>query len=1240
MTRGSICQWNIRGYRANYHYLRTLISDSQAVILCLQETMMPMPIPNPPRGFAMYNKRGPQDDGPVNHGGVCTLVKHTIGHTNLDINTDLQAVAIRCQLDKYYTICNIYLPPNTPVTLDQMLNLLSQLPEPYILVGDFNARHPLWGDVITNEKGKLVENLLGAAPCSIINDGNPTHLHSQTDSLTCIDLSIVSPEIVPELQWSVCNSLYNSDHYPIIIEIPDTSYNLCPPKYIYEKADWNRFKIEAECERNINSFENIDEAVEYFNEKVINSADIAIPKTKGTIHTKRVPWWNPELRDAIREKKRANRLYHRTLLQCDKIAFNRARAIVRNMIHNARKESWKKYVSSISERTPLNKVWQKVNKISGRYNTRHTPILVNDQGDTISDPLAVANEFGSSLSDISRGPQNADFVRVKKRAESRAIRFPEDDGSDYNQPFTMTELIEALRHCGDTASGDDKISYQLIKNLPDKSIEFLLSIYNKLWSEFSFPKSWRQAIVLPFPKKGKCYQNVINYRPITLTSCVCKLQERMVNVRLVHTLENDKFFSQTQYGFRKGRCSLDAVACFDTFVKVAFARREHVAAIFFDIQKAYDTTWRYNILRTLCEIPLTGHLPRYIANFMTNRIMKIRIGNTLSDEYVQHEGVPQGSVLSCTLFAIAINKLPDCMPQYVENTLYVDDFTIFTKSNSLPAAERRLQLAVNRAQQWAQSNGFQFSPTKTVTMHFTKVRGVFPKMQINLGPASVPQVNSTKLLGMTLDPKLTWIPHLKDLKARCIKALDILKCLSRKSWGADRSRLLHIYRAQIRAKLDYGCTIYASATKTSLKMIDTVHHQGIRLSTGAFRTSPVDSLYAESGEPSLVYRREKLTLQMYTKLMGMPGTPAHNMVCNSEYDHYFEINQRRHNNMGFRARKLLVSMAIPAPNVTKTLSYDVCPYSLSLEPACPSISKTKKKENHPTALRAMFYEHAQQHRDSIEVYTDGSKSNDGASFAAVMPDKIIARRLPDAASIYTAELKAILVAVAYMVRYRRPVYTIYTDSRSAIQDISNPFSAHPMTKQIHMWLNLLKSRGKRVVFCWVPSHVDVVGNETADRAAREKITPTEINIDYPLPYKDYFPYFQSHLKKKWNDEWRNIRSNKLRVVKPTVQKWRTSYHQNRLIEVLMARIRIGHTRLTHGHLLCGGEAPLCEECIVPLTIVHIFVECPELIEQRRTCFGAGDPDVIVDLTHILRDEEEAVERVMRFLNLIEMTHSL
>ena len=116
-------------------------------------------------------------------------------------------------------------------------------------------------------------------------------------------------------------------------------------------------------------------------------------------------------------------------------------------------------------------------------------------------------------------------------------------------------------------------------------------------------------------------------------------------------------------------------------------------------------------------------------------------------------------------------------------------------------------------------------------------------------------MKETKFLGLIFDNKLTFLPHIKMLKTKCLKALDILKVVSSSDWGADKTILLNLYRTLVRWKCDYGSIVYGSARKSYIKILDTIHHQGLRLALGAFRTSPVESLYVEANEPSLYNRR-------------------------------------------------------------------------------------------------------------------------------------------------------------------------------------------------------------------------------------------------------------------------------------------------------------------------------------------------------------------------------------------------
>ena len=180
--------------------------------------------------------------------------------------------------------------------------------------------------------------------------------------------------------------------------------------------------------------------------------------------------------------------------------------------------------------------------------------------------------------------------------------------------------------------------------------------------------------------------------------------------------------------------------------------------------------------------------------------------------------------------------------------------------------ERQLQICLNKIEKWAMENRFKFSSSKTVEMHFCNKRGLHPDPELKLYNSPIKIVPETKFVGLLFDSKLTFLPHIKMLKNKSLKALNILKFVSITDWGADSTVLLNLYRSLIRSKLDYGCIVYGSACPSYIKLVDTVHHQGLRLSLGAFRTSPVESLYVEANEPSLENKRIKFGMQYATKL--------------------------------------------------------------------------------------------------------------------------------------------------------------------------------------------------------------------------------------------------------------------------------------------------------------------------------------------------------------------------------------
>ena len=245
----------------------------------------------------------------------------------------------------------------------------------------------------------------------------------------------------------------------------------------------------------------------------------------------------------------------------------------------------------------------------------------------------------------------------------------------------------------------------------------------------------------------------------------------MVNARIIWYLETNNLISPVQSGFRSERSTNDNLVRLETFIRDAFVKKEHVVAVFFDLEKVYDTTWNYGILRDLHGLGVKGRLANVLESFLTERLIQERVGSTLSNTFGLSQGVPQGSILSTTLFNIKINSIINCSDPKTNGSLYVDDFCMCYRSKSMRTIERHLQQCINRIEDWALHNGFKFSKSKTQCVHFCQLRKAHNDPELYFYGSLIPVVDDFKFLGIIFNRKLSFIPHIKHLKAKCLKAI-------------------------------------------------------------------------------------------------------------------------------------------------------------------------------------------------------------------------------------------------------------------------------------------------------------------------------------------------------------------------------------------------------------------------------------------------------------------------------------
>ena len=937
----------------------------------------------------------------------------------------------------------------------------------------------------------------------------------------------------------------------------------------------------------------MNRALEYLSSVVLTAAEEWIP-WRSASGKPRVPWWSPECTAAIRDKKRCSRRFHRTGSRSDFIALKCASTRARRVLRRARRSSWRAYVSSLTSRSSTSLVWRRVGKIS-RLSSKSSAIHLRLGEDLLASPAVVGDVLGYSFAYNSSGSSySASFAAARAREPAVALDFGGAAEDPYNVLFSAAEFWSALSSCRDGSPGPDGITYPMIRHLHPHAVFFLQQLFLSIWISGDFPDAWRRSLVVPIPKPGKDLQLPGSFRPISLTCCLCKLMERMVYPRLLWFLEHHSVLSPFQFGFRRFRSTTEPLLRLDHDIREAFSRGDCLLAVFFDLEKAYDSVWRGGLFRKLHSVGLRGALPIFIRNLFSDRSFSVRVGSTLSRTFSQVEGVPQGSVLSVLCFALAFNDVVSALPPGIQCSLYVDDFAIYVSGSYLSSLERRLQLAINAVVDWADLHGFRFSESKSVALLFHRWRSVAPVPSLFLRASRIRVVEEARFLGLLFDKRLTWAPHIRQLRHSCHKPLDLLRHLSHTSWGADRKTLLRLYKSLVLSKLDYGSSVYSSAAASHLRRLDPLQSEGLRLATGAFRSTPIVSLHVETNVPPLSLRRRLTNCKVFLRLRHLPDSPL-SLFRDGAVDVATFWPFARD------ARELLASTGLPDPTILPFSFDTVPPWIVPSPPICTYLSSLPKSSTLPVQLRGCFQSHALSHSDSVPVYTDGSKSEDGVGCAAVFPHTTLRGSLPSFASIYTAELFAIYLALQCILGLPESSFTIFSDSRSALAGLGTLYSSHPWVLRIHSFLMNLHARKKSVAFCWVPSHVGIPGNELADAAAKAAslLPPTETR----LPYTDYIPAASRQVRTTWRIAWDGLDDcNSLRQLKDSPVAWPSSFQGNRRWEVVLARLRLGHTRLTHGHYMSRGPRPLCPRCDTRLTVRHILVDCPRFAAARSSCF--------------------------------------
>jgi hypothetical protein len=682
MSSFTIMQWNACGLLAHINELKNYLSNVIRLpdVICVQESFL-----KPRKSFKMDSYEVVRKDRlNSDKGGLVTLVKASIGYKIINTPGPIENLVIEINLNgKVYNIANVYISPTQNIIADD-LEAVFKLKNA-IVIGDFNAHSPSWKSDDLNNRGRVLEALLDKFSYVVCNTGTPTYQKVRGGG-SVLDLSIVSSSIAMTCTWSALNTTLGSDHCPTFLTIGaigDSGEDWAArPKWKCHKADWSLYR--ALCKDSITSNLVVDD-INVFNENIVSAikeaANKSIPKTSGTAKgrakKKPLPYWTPECTKAIKLRNTTRNKFNKSKNPLDGAHYRKLKGMAQRTIKDTAKQHWQSLCDSFDTNTKLGTVWRIFKKMQGTGNQHIIPTLTGNVNSNKEKADLFAATFAAN-SDDSNFDQN--FIERKKdfelnHKEEFAASFDDDETSEnaLNIAFSLKELKNVLNQCKKkTSPGADTIHYEMLKELPGECLDVLLTLYNLVYSSGMLPTEWNHAIVLPIRKLEKNPTQPNSYRPISLTSCVCKIMEKLVTNRLTWFLESNNLLNNAQAGFRRGRSTADQIVKLQDTIHKHNRSRGFTVGVFLDFEKAYDMLWRPGLLCKIKQLGIRANMFKFVKAFISERTFQVQVGSVLSEIAVQQNGTPQGSIISPMLFLIMINDLKLNIPG-VELSLFADD---------------------------------------------------------------------------------------------------------------------------------------------------------------------------------------------------------------------------------------------------------------------------------------------------------------------------------------------------------------------------------------------------------------------------------------------------------------------------------------------------------------------------------------------------------------------------------------
>ena len=768
-----------------------------------------------------------------NSGGLLVYIRQSIPSRFLkqyEIK-DLQIIPIELNLRKErWLVVSLYRPPKQ--SLSYFLNSLSKLLDFYhrtynkiLVMGDFNAEPdvPIMASFL---KAHNLYNHIKTKTCW------------KTPSGSCIDLVLSNNKYSFKSSGTAESGL--SDHHSLVYTMFKTTYaKLEPLKYRYRCFKF----FERDLFLKQLSLMNVNvDSYDSFISNFTSLLDEFAPVKTRFLRANNKPHINKPLRKAIMTRSRLKHKAINSKRPEDWANYKTQRNRVVNMNRQLKHSYFK------NKKSKERDFWSACKPFFSEKGLSSEKIVLVENDDIITDELEIANNFNHFFTNITKtlslshwpetfsAPLNDPIEKaIEKFKDHPSITmintfFKNTEQLDFHC-VNAQEIKEILLSLDKSKSVGGDIPISFFKSLSEEISGILTTCFNQSLNNASFPGELKIADVIPAHKKGSKTEKE-NYRPISLLPPLSKVFEKLIEKQLNSFMENR--LSKYLCGFRKGHSTEHALLRLLNQWQKCLSGSGKVGAVLMDLSKAFDCLPHDLLIAKLNAYGLTKKSLRYVYSYLSNRKMRVRVGCTFSEWLDMLLGVPQGSVLGPLLFNIFLNDLFLCN---VESEIcnFADDNTLHACGSSVDVILNQLKNDASELIQWFTVNEMAVNPRKFQVLFVGC--GDNP-VQLDINGITILSSVSVKLLGVTIDSKLNFSQHIKNM---CSKANQKISALLRIRRFLDLSQANTLCESYILSCYRYCPLIWMFCSKSDNKRIEKTHIRAIRAVTQDF-TTPSDEI--------------------------------------------------------------------------------------------------------------------------------------------------------------------------------------------------------------------------------------------------------------------------------------------------------------------------------------------------------------------------------------------------------------